>query len=234
MTAAFVIGATGGLGRASAHALAREWPGIALTYRSDSSKAEALARELPSDCTGLPVHCDLADTTSITTALATAADHFGGIGTVVFASGVAISQPFVSQTTEAQWREVIETELIGLTRVVSATLPLFRAQRGGNFVIVVSVANYAYPPGDALSAVPKAAMESLDDPDDRAAGLLALRTVAEAYGGLGAVAAEAGISRESLYRALSPKGNPTLKTLLAVLKAVGMKLSVEPENQVAV
>ena len=76
----------------------------------------------------------------------------------------------------------------------------------------------------------KAAMESLDNPDDRAAGLLALRTVAEAYGGLGAVATEAGISRESLYRALSPKGNPTLKTLLAVLKTVGMRLSVEPEH----
>ncbi|MBN3791485.1 addiction module antidote protein [Burkholderia sp. Ac-20353] len=74
----------------------------------------------------------------------------------------------------------------------------------------------------------KAAMESLDDPDDRAAGLLALRTVAEAYGGLGAVAADAGISRESLYRALSPSGNPTLKTLLAVLKTVGLRLSVEP------
>jgi len=79
----------------------------------------------------------------------------------------------------------------------------------------------------------KAAMESLDDPDDRAAGLLALRTVAEAFGGLGAIAAEAGISRESLYRALSPKGNPTLKTLLAVLKAVGMKLSVEPDQRAA-
>lgn len=79
----------------------------------------------------------------------------------------------------------------------------------------------------------KAAMESLDDPNDRAAGLLALRTVAEAYGGLGAVAAEAGISREALYRALSAKGNPTLKTILAVLKAVGMKLSVEPGQHVA-
>lgn len=78
----------------------------------------------------------------------------------------------------------------------------------------------------------KAAMESLDDPDDRAAGLLALRTVAEAYGGLAAVAAEAGISRESLYRTLSPKGNPTLKTLLAVLKTVGMRLSVEPDRHV--
>lgn len=78
----------------------------------------------------------------------------------------------------------------------------------------------------------KVAMESLDNPDDRAAGLLALRTVAEAYGGLGVVAAEAGISRESLYRTLSSKGNPTLKTLLAVLRAVGLRLSVEPENHV--
>lgn len=74
----------------------------------------------------------------------------------------------------------------------------------------------------------KAALESLDNPDDRAGGLLALRAVAEAYGGLRAIAAEAGISRESLYRALSPKGNPTLKTLLAVLKTIGMRLSVEP------
>jgi len=53
-------------------------------------------------------------------------------------------------------------------------------------------------------------------------------------GGLGAVAADAGISRESLYRALSANGNPTLKTLLAELKAVGMKLSVEQEQHAAV
>jgi probable addiction module antidote protein len=78
----------------------------------------------------------------------------------------------------------------------------------------------------------KAAMESLDNPDDRAAGLLALRTVAEAYGGLGAVAAQAGVSRETLYRPLSPKGNPTLKTMLAVLKTVGLRLSVEAEQQI--
>jgi len=71
-----------------------------------------------------------------------------------------------------------------------------------------------------------AAMEALDDPEERAGGLLALRSVAEAYGGLGAVAAQAGISRESLYRTLSPKGNPTLKTLIAVLKTLGLRLSV--------
>ena len=76
----------------------------------------------------------------------------------------------------------------------------------------------------------KIAMESLDDPEDRAAGLLALRAIAEAYGGLGKIAQEAGISRESLYRALSPTGNPTLKTLIAVLNTVGMRLSVEPAD----
>jgi hypothetical protein len=41
-----------------------------------------------------------------------------------------------------------------------------------------------------------------------------------------AVAAQAGISRESLYRSLSPKGNPTLKTLVAVLKTLGLRLSI--------
>jgi probable addiction module antidote protein len=74
-------------------------------------------------------------------------------------------------------------------------------------------------------------MEMLDNPEERAGGLLALRAVAEAYGGLGVVAAQAGISRESLYRALSPKGNPTLKTLIAVLKTVGLRLSVTPAQQ---
>ena len=74
----------------------------------------------------------------------------------------------------------------------------------------------------------KAALEELDDPEQRAVGLLALRDVAEAYGGLALVAQQAGITREALYRALSPTGNPTLKTLLAVLHAVGMRLSVAP------
>lgn len=80
-------------------------------------------------------------------------------------------------------------------------------------------------------ALLQVAMESLDNPEERGGGLLALRAVAEAYGGLGAVAAQAGISRESLYRALSPKGNPTLKTLVAVLKTVGLRLSVTQEQE---
>jgi probable addiction module antidote protein len=79
----------------------------------------------------------------------------------------------------------------------------------------------------------KAALESLNDPEDRGASLLMLRALAEANGGLGAVAAKAGISRESLYRSLSPKGNPTLKTLIAVLNTMGLRLSVVPHGKTA-
>ena len=70
----------------------------------------------------------------------------------------------------------------------------------------------------------KAAMEDADEPEVL---LIALRHVAEARGGLAKVAKAAGIERESLYRALSARGNPRLSTILGVVKAVGLKLTVE-------
>ncbi len=79
----------------------------------------------------------------------------------------------------------------------------------------------------------KLALESLNSPEERGGSLLTLRSLAEAYGGLGAVAAKAGVSRESLYRSLSPKGNPTLKTLVAVLNTMGLSLSVVPQPKKA-
>ncbi|MFM8466523.1 MAG: addiction module antidote protein [Oxalobacteraceae bacterium] len=70
-----------------------------------------------------------------------------------------------------------------------------------------------------------AAMEEVNQDGGREALLAALRHVAEAQGMAG-VAERAGIPRESLYRVLSPNGNPTIKTLLAVLDAAGLKLGV--------
>jgi probable addiction module antidote protein len=70
----------------------------------------------------------------------------------------------------------------------------------------------------------KAAMEDTDEPRVL---LLALRHLAEARGGIAKVAKAAGIERESLYRALSARGNPRLSTLVAVTKAIGLKLTVE-------
>jgi probable addiction module antidote protein len=55
--------------------------------------------------------------------------------------------------------------------------------------------------------------------------LIALGKVAQARQ-MSRVAAEAGIQRESLYRSLSSSGNPTLNTLMSVLKAVGLRLTI--------
>jgi probable addiction module antidote protein len=70
----------------------------------------------------------------------------------------------------------------------------------------------------------KAAMEDAEEPEVL---LIALRRVAEARGGVAKVAKAAGIERESLYRALSARGNPRWSTLVAVTKAMGLKLTVE-------
>ena len=72
--------------------------------------------------------------------------------------------------------------------------------------------------------------EMLADGDARAVPV-ALRTVAEALGGMGALAEKTGLSRESLYRTLSERGNPRLDTLAAILAAFGLRLSVQPTRK---
>jgi len=70
---------------------------------------------------------------------------------------------------------------------------------------------------------------ALEDSDEPRVLLIALRHLAQAHG-IAKVAKAAGIERESLYRALSKKGNPRLSTLLAVIKAIGLRLTVEASS----
>jgi probable addiction module antidote protein len=84
---------------------------------------------------------------------------------------------------------------------------------------------------EELRQNPKFAAEylkaALEDQDEPRVLLIAMRHIAEARGGVAKVAKAAGIQRESLYRALSARGNPRLSTLLAVAQAMGLKLTVE-------
>ncbi|MHB8473899.1 MAG: addiction module antidote protein [Gammaproteobacteria bacterium] len=71
-------------------------------------------------------------------------------------------------------------------------------------------------------------LEAAIQEGDTAALMQALRNIADAHGGIGAIAQETGLRRETLYRTLSKTGNPQLKSLSAILAAVGLKLSVKP------
>jgi len=60
--------------------------------------------------------------------------------------------------------------------------------------------------------------------------LLALRHVAEARGGMSKIARSCKLNRESLYRMLSKKGNPSLQSLRKLLSSMGFRLAVEKKD----
>ena len=66
---------------------------------------------------------------------------------------------------------------------------------------------------------------------DKSVFLLALHNVAEAHGGVDKLAEKSQLSRENLYHALSQNENPEIKSLYALLHAMGLKLAIEPQVQ---
>jgi probable addiction module antidote protein len=58
--------------------------------------------------------------------------------------------------------------------------------------------------------------------------LIVLRQMTKAFGGVQAVAEKANLNPTQLYRTLSPDGNPALSSFTAIVKAMGMKISLQP------
>ncbi|MDP2368728.1 DNA-binding protein [Rhodoferax sp.] len=67
-----------------------------------------------------------------------------------------------------------------------------------------------------------------DENGDQGELLIVLRQMAKAFGGVQAVAEQAHLNLTQLYRTLSPEGNPALSSFSAILKAMGLRLSVQP------
>ncbi|WP_288252317.1 addiction module antidote protein [uncultured Hydrogenophaga sp.] len=91
------------------------------------------------------------------------------------------------------------------------------------------------PHDDAMAELyrsdPALALEvinSILEDGDQAELLIVLRQLARAFGGVQAVAQQAHLNPTQLYRTLSPKGNPALSSLSAVLRAMGLRLAVQP------
>jgi probable addiction module antidote protein len=60
--------------------------------------------------------------------------------------------------------------------------------------------------------------------------LKALRNVADSTGGMSHLSRLTGLTRESLYKALSEDGNPRLSSLEAILRAMGLQLHIQPRS----
>ena len=71
-------------------------------------------------------------------------------------------------------------------------------------------------------------LNSILEDGDQGELLIALRQMAQALGGVQAIAEQAHLNPTQLYRTLSPEGNPALSSFSAILKAMGMRLAVQP------
>lgn len=61
--------------------------------------------------------------------------------------------------------------------------------------------------------------------------LVALKSVAEAHGGIGSIAKVTKLNRQSMYRMFSEQGNPTVSSLLTVLNALGIEMSFASQEK---
>ncbi len=64
--------------------------------------------------------------------------------------------------------------------------------------------------------------------DDLKAFLASLKHLVKAKSGIAKLAKDTGLGRESLYKALSPRGNPQFRTVMKIIDGLGMRLKVEP------
>jgi NAD(P)-dependent dehydrogenase (short-subunit alcohol dehydrogenase family) len=136
---ALVTGASSGLGRHFALTLARAGAKVALAARR-VDRLEALAAEIAGfDGRALPVALDVTDPASIAAALETAETELGPLGIVVNNAGIAQTKAAL-ELSEADWGQVIDTNLTGVFRVAQAAARRMAAVgEGGAIVNIASI-----------------------------------------------------------------------------------------------
>ena len=137
-TRALVTGASRGIGRALAAALAGRGATVGLAARSQD-EVEALAGELPGE--HVPLACDVSDRAAVEAAVAEFVDSAGGLDLVVANAGIARYGPFRETGVDAV-EAMTAVNWLGTVYTVGAALPHLLDQARGHIVIVSSGAGH--------------------------------------------------------------------------------------------
>ncbi|MEO8659617.1 MAG: 3-oxoacyl-ACP reductase family protein [Bryobacteraceae bacterium] len=137
---ALVTGASRGIGRAVAIALAKAGADVAVNYRVRAAEAESVVKEIRS--TGrraIAIAADVSQSAEVTRMVATVTRELGPTGVLVNNAGIARPQP-LDQITEQDWNELIAVNLTSCFLVTQAVLPAMRAAQWGRIINLTSVA----------------------------------------------------------------------------------------------
>jgi len=137
---ALVTGASRGIGRAVALALARAGADVAVNYRSAAEAARDVESEIAAlGQRAIAVQADVSSAADVARLVGTVEERLGGIDILVNNAGIARPQP-LTEITEQDWDELIAVNLKSCFLVTQAVLPGMRARRWGRIVNISSVA----------------------------------------------------------------------------------------------
>lgn len=140
--AAIVTGASKGIGKAIARALAEEGVNLALLARTEPM-LEAAAAELREACGNgvLALPTDIRDPDAVTRAIDRAADEFGALHILVNNAGGPIKRPERQITwPDADWRDDIDTKTVGMLRITRAIIPHMPTDGTGRIINISGIA----------------------------------------------------------------------------------------------
>ncbi|MET8087687.1 SDR family oxidoreductase [Micromonospora sp. NPDC005197] len=148
--AALVTGGASGIGRATAVELRERGARVAVLDLDPSGLPEGIAG----------IAADVSSRPSVQQAVAAAADALGGIDVVVNNAGIGATGTVADQTDD-EWHRVLDVNVVGMARVVSAALPWLRRSEHASVVNLSSIAALNGLPGRALYSASKGAVLSL-------------------------------------------------------------------------
>jgi 3-oxoacyl-[acyl-carrier protein] reductase len=198
--AAFVTGASRGIGRAIAIALAEAGADVAFTYREKLSEAEAVGGQiLVLGRRTLALKMDVTDRASVEAA-ARDAKAFGKISILVNNAGINKPTDF-DKVTDGDWDTILDTNLKGPFVCAQVFLPLLAEAGGGSIVHIGSVSGQYGGPRTAHYAASKAGLISLAQVVARFGAQYNVRSNTVAAGLIASDMAAAGMAAASVQKA---------------------------------
>ncbi len=140
---AIVTGATRGIGRATALAVAREGADVAFTYLKSTDRAESLCKEIQGyKRRSLAMQVDVRDFQKSKEMVRQVLEKLGRLDILINNAGVTKDKALMMMT-EDDWRQVIDTNLNGTFNVTRNCIVTFLKQKQGNIINVSSVSGIA-------------------------------------------------------------------------------------------
>ena len=136
---ALITGASSGIGEATALAMVAEGAAVALAARRKDRLDELAARIEADGGRAVAIEADVSDEQSAKAMVETANAELGGLDCVVNNAGLMLLGP-LQGADPAEWRRMIDVNLLGLLYTTHYALPLLRDGGGGDVINVASVA----------------------------------------------------------------------------------------------